>query len=295
MRFKHAVSMILMVCSTGFSVNALAGRDVNQPALMEAIRQCDGKMTSIVLRRGGVEIKRTNLLGTAIYNLLEGEADDRPETKERIASCLSTIDVLLEHGVLPNWFSDNSSADAMDFLVDRVANAAGPGWPANDKKRMNTPENHAVRGVKALKILASHGYDFRKPLLPIYIGSNSKIIRKFAQVDKKEDANLLMKLAANTEIHKAAALVASNENPYVGSMMFFAWVLHESDVNATNSNGKTALMFAAGAGNSANSSAAVIVTLLEKGADKNFKGKDGKTALDYALAAGDNKAAKLLM
>ncbi len=54
-----------------------------------------------------------------------------------------------------------------------------------------------------------------------------------------------------------------------------------ADVNAKNQYGKTALHYAAEAGNSLN-----VKALLDGGADKNIKDLEGRTPLDYAIKSG---------
>jgi hypothetical protein len=62
-----------------------------------------------------------------------------------------------------------------------------------------------------------------------------------------------------------------------------------NNVNTTDENGKTALMYAAENGHSK-----TVKTLLEKGADLTIKSKNGKTALMHAREAGMKDIAKVL-
>ena len=287
MLFRYASSLGLLIAAISFSANSYAGDSSNQAALLQALRQCDDKMTAVVLKHGGVNLKQPELMAAALQGMF---TDSTNSQVEYIGQCVETINHLMGSRVHPKWFTD-TVRDTFDLLVWQVGSFAGPGWPPNDEKRQKQSDNGSMRGALVLKALDKHGYDFRKPMQPIYVGSKYG----YVSPEVKEDANLLMKLSADRSFHKAATLVASKENPFVVSMMFFAWVLSESDVNTVNSQGRSALMFAARRGSSQESSAALIGFLLDQGADKSQKDRQGKTALDYALAAGDNLAAKMLM
>lgn len=290
--------MILLLMAIGVNTVAHAGPAKNQPTLIGALRQCDDEMVNMVLQRGGVDLKTNEAMGSAFGGLFypNGEPGD---PSSYINKCLSNVDKLLSAGVQLNRYADldllAGNGDVFDLLVSLVGSAGHEGAPSLDKERMANPNNVAVRGVRVLKIMEKHGHDFRKVIQPVFEGRSDGYFKKPA----REDVNLLMRLSSNGRFQRYAGLVASKQNPFVISMMFFAWVLNETPVDAVNSRGKTALMFAAQNGNKPLSSdvisaASLIEFLLEKGADKNIKDKNGKTALDYALESGDLNAAKLL-
>ncbi|MBQ3447801.1 MAG: ankyrin repeat domain-containing protein [Synergistaceae bacterium] len=62
-----------------------------------------------------------------------------------------------------------------------------------------------------------------------------------------------------------------------------------ADLKATDEEGKTILVHAAGFRNNP----AIFQALLEAGADASAKDKDGHTAKDYATASGSTEIAKL--
>lgn len=256
----------------------------NQTALINSLRQCDASMSSMLIQRGGVSMEQDDVLNAALQGVFDGAKDD----PKMVQSCIEGLKLIFRNGAKANVTYTRASGDAFDILTFFVGRS-GSGHPPMDERRLKSPINWAKRGMEVLSVLSENGYDFRTPIRSIYKGP----VSKYSPAPNLEDANLLMKLSAAESFQQAAAPFVSKENPHVVSIYFFNEVLAATDVNAANSRGKTALMFAAASQN--RSAAPIIKILLGSGANKYIKDKSGKTALDYALENGDNEAAKLLM
>lgn len=269
------------------SVTFAAAGLPNQPSLVAALQQCDADMVAMLYQRGGVSADTEEARHAALWGVFDGAGSDA----KKVAGCLTGFALTMRHGGQAMAVYTARGSDVLAQLA-HWAGQANSGSPGADAARLKSPISWPKRVDAVLQVLKEQGLDPHAPQRPVYKGR----VTKYTPAPEFETKNFLMKLAATPGVHAAARHYVSKENIYAGAIQVFLSAMQTSDVNATNSSGKTALMFAAASPGAPYDTtvAPLIQVLLEGGADKHIKDKAGKTALDYALARGDTQAAKLL-
>lgn len=121
----------------------------------------------------------------------------------------------------------------------------------------------------AINILNTEGFS---PLVLATYRQNNKV----AQFLIKNGANVNEKSTMGSPL--MAAIVKGNNE--IAQLL----LQKKADVNSTDSNAKTALIYAVQFGNTE-----IISVLLKNGANKKHKDNQGKTAFEYAVFSGNEK------
>ena len=160
------------------------------------------------------------------------------------------------------------------------------------------PNKRIAGGFNAMEAVysTSAGRDSRFDIVPMLLNCGAEIDNnvafqevRLATDDTAEQSIALLELYTDVP----ESLTDSSGTTLLGkchSPIVAAWLIGKgADVNASNDNGNTPLMYAAERGYGE-----VIVVLLGSGADAGMKNNEGKTAYDLAFENGFNELLELL-
>lgn len=205
---------------------------------------------------------------------------DVDKVKQCLENGAGNVRILLYDGL---WWSDfannNKKLEIIRLLVKNGADVN-----VRDKQGCSVlAKAISVKSISILKFLVENGADIDDNLLFEKMNSWTDEMCKYL-IQFKEVQNAFIRIA--TFYIKNAFMTQEKEMIHIINKCIRCGM----DINITNNNGETALMFACQRGY-----LEVVLILVAGGANINAKDENGKTVLNYAAEGGNTEIVKLLL
>ena len=262
-----SIECLQTLIAHGADVNA--ANKYNVTALMKACEKGNIDAINVLLNAGA----DTNIAGadgdTCLHNAVSGGC-----SKE-------VLETIITHGADVN-ITNRSSGTAL-MMACQKGNTAAMSVFLSSGANPNIPDE---KGNTLLHIAMENNISADTVQIVIDHGANVNATNKqnetplvLASHNENVDAvNMLLKVGADTNISFNDTCLHHVLRRRCSKEMLQAIINHGAEINATDTNGRTALMIACAKGNSD-----AINTLLEAGADPKITDADGETCLYYAV------------
>lgn len=265
-RFPLSFLSLLVVLATqavGSSTKTLAQSDSIQQGLIQAGKNCDRELASILISQGAnpnLSPEGTQPIKIAIEEFNYTFTFSKEEYRQQ---CLDFINYLLENQADPNLLFVPPDGRFDEF--DDVA-------PSPLFKAVEVPSgiNFGLKTVSNTQVIEA--------LLSNGANPNIRSLTEYKN------------LAVNST--PLMALMEKSTNSYDNVRQVWDVLLPVSDVNLQNNDGQTALMILVEG--SVGENEVKVQRLLDAGARTDIKDAGGKTALDIAISQGKTDIVKLL-